>query len=411
MGVGMSIASQELEELVRIEDPDFYIDPFDVFVRMQRERPVFWYEPLETWVLTKYDDIRYVGRTPEVFSSADGVLLNDIRFGHSTNAFFPDNCERIATSDPPRHRELRRFVAPSLVPSAIRQLEDTVRGFARELIDTIVPGERIEFVRRIGAVLPLKTIAVVLGIPSDNIDQLIYWTDEAHKKGASGVGRDRLVKAGENYQSMLPYFNEWAVRSLGKDSRELIPTLVQAKLSGKDISFETLQAFFLTLFSAGNQTTRDYISSSMWTYARFPDQRAILVADPSLCFNASEECLRWVTPVRGFIRTVRQDTEIRGQAIKEGQHVQMMWMAANRDEEIWDHAEVFDITREPEPQHLAFGFGEHACPGAAVARLEHRVFFEELIGRYPTWEVAGEPVRPYSVLHNKFEELPLVFSA
>jgi cytochrome P450 len=404
----MSVVSRELDELVRIEDPDFYIDPFDVFRRLQRECPVYWYEPLETWVLTKYEDIRYVGRTPEIFSNEDGILLNDIRYGNITNSFFPEGGELISTLDPPRHRELRRYIAPTFVPSSIKELEDTVRRFARELIDTIVPGEPIEFVRKIGAVLPLKTIAVVLGIPGDNIDELMYFSDEGHKKGST-LTRDELATAASNSNAVLPYFHEWIIRNLGKDSRELIPTLVNAKLAGKDISFETLQTFLLTVLGAGNQTTRDYVAGSVWSFAQHPEQRARLVADLALMPNAVEECLRWVTPVRGFIRTVRQDTEIRGQAIERGHHVQMMWMAANRDEDVWDHADVFDIAREPDPLHLAFGFGEHACPGSAVARLEHRVFFEELLPRYPQWDIAGEPVRPYSVLHNKFEELPVVF--
>src|SRR5262249_54853756 len=144
--------------------------------------------------------------------------------------------------------------------------------------------------------------------------------------------------------------------------------MLAAKLSKENMSYDNLHMFLRSVLVAGNETTRDYVSGSVWTYALHPDQRARLASDPTLAGQAGEECMRWVTPVRGFIRTVTQDTELRGQPIKAGQHVQMMWMAANRDEEIWERADTFDITRTPDPVHLAFGFGEHACVGAALAR-------------------------------------------
>ena len=399
----------DLTDAVRIEDPDFYSDdPFPIFARMRREAPVFWYEPLETWVLTKYEDIRYVGRTPDIFSSRDGILLNDIRHKGTSNSFFGEDAELISTTDPPRHRELRRYLAPSFTPSSIKQLEGTVREYCRELIGTIVPGEPIKFVEQIGAVLPLQVIALLMGLPGDNIAELKYWSDEMLKMGAA-LDREGLAQAAANTDPMRHYLDEWMVRKLGDDSKQMIPTMLAAKLAGENLGYDNLHMFLRSVLVAGNETTRDYISGSIWSYARWPEQRERLVADPSLAGNAGEECLRWVTPVRGFIRTMTEDTEIRGQSMKAGQHVQMMWMAANRDEEIWERADEFDITRKPEPNHLAFGFGEHACIGAAVARLEGRVFFEELVARFPRWELAGEPVRPHSVLHNSFEELPVVF--
>jgi cytochrome P450 len=405
----MTIVDDDLADKVRIEEPAFYEDPFAVFERMRREAPVFWYAPLDTWVLTTYEDIRFVERTPEIFSNASGITLNDIRYGGVTDSFnVSTRAELLATTDPPRHRELRRVLAPGLIPSSINRWEPTVRAFARRLIDAIVPGEPFNFVDEIGAVLPLQTICAVMGLPGDNIAQLRYWVDERLKLG-SDLSEDQLATARANYNGARQYLDEWMVRSLGKSGPELIPMLLNARINEERLSYDNLQTFMRSILGAGNETTRDYISGSMWTYAQEPEQRAVLAADPTFSVNAAEECLRWVTPVRGFVRTVLEDTELHGQAMRRGQHVMMMWMAANRDQDVWDRADVFDITREPRPMHLAFGFGEHACPGAAVARLEHRVFFEELIARYPNWELAGEPVRPNSLIHNSFEELPLVF--
>ena len=401
-------AEGDLRDLVQVEDPAFYVDPFAVFARMRREEPVFWYEPLDTWVLTRYEDIRYVGRTPRIFSSAQGILLNDIRHQSVIKTFFGQNAELISTTDPPRHRELRRYISPSFSPGSLRAMEEPIRAFARELIDTIVPGEPIRFVDAIGAVLPLQAIALLLGIPSDDVATLRYWSDEMLKMGAA-LDEEGLAEAARNTAGMGPFFDEWMVRKLGGDTGEVIPTMLAAKLNGENMSYDNLHIFLRSILVAGNETTRDFITGSVFAYANHPEQRAALAADPSLGTSAGEECLRWVTPVRGFIRTATEDTEIRGQTIKAGQHVQMMWMAANRDEEVWSGADMFDVHRPPDPAHLAFGFGEHACIGAALARMEGRVFFEELIARYPNWELAGEPVRPHSVLHNAFEELPVVF--
>jgi cytochrome P450 len=400
----------QLEDIVQIEDPEFYADdPFPIFERMRREAPVFWYAPLDTWVLTKYDDIRHVGKSPAIFSNTDGILLNDIRHRGVIQTFFGKDAELISTTDPPRHRELRRYLSPSFTPGSIKQMEGSIRDICRELIDTIVPGQSLDFVNQIGAILPLKAIALLMGIPGDNLADLKYWSDEMIKMGAA-LDQQGLLACASNTEGMRAYLDEWMVRSLGRTDSQLIPALVAQRLSGESLSYDNMHMFLRSVLVAGNETTRDFLSGSIWSYAQHPAQRAKLAADPTMGASAGEECLRWVTPVRGFIRTAAQDTELRGQRIRKGQHVHMMWMAANRDEEIWEDAGSFEISRKPEPMHLAFGFGEHACVGAALARLEGRVFFEELMQRYPNWDLAGDPLRPHSVLHNSFEELPVVFS-
>jgi cytochrome P450 len=405
----VTATSADLADLVRIEDPSFYSnDPFPIFARLRAEAPVFWYEPLETWVLTRYDDIRYVGKTPDIFSSKGGILLNDIRYGDVTNSFFGKDAELVSTIDPPRHRELRRFIAPSFTPPHVRRLEESVRKYARELIDAIVPGEPFDFVNAIGAILPLKAIALVMGIPGDNLADLKYWSDEMLKMGAA-LDAEGLATAAANTDEMRKYLDEWMVRKLGEVSTELIPTMLNAKLAGERLGYDNLHMFLRSILVAGNETTRDYLAGSLLTYANHPKERAKLVADPSLAAQAAEECLRWTTPVRAMVRTVTEDTEIRNQKIKRGHHVYMLYMAANRDEAVWESADRFEIERKADPMHLAFGFGEHSCIGMGVARLEGQVFFSELIRAYPHWEIAGEPVRPASVFHNSFEELPVVF--
>jgi cytochrome P450 len=398
----------DFADQVLIEEPEFYAaEPFELFARMRQEAPVFWYEPLETWVLTKYMDVRYVGRNPGLFTSTHGILLNDIKHDMVVDKFFMEGAELLSIIDPPRHLELRRCLAPSFTPPAIQRLEERIRGACRALLDTIVPGEPLPFVHQIAAVLPLQAIAMFMGLPDDNIAQLKYWTDERLKVGAA-LDKEGVLQAAANALDLEAYLDEWVVRHLGNEGHQLIPTLVRSKLK-TGLTYENLHMFLSFAITAGNETTRDFLAASIFTYAHHPDQRRRLVEDPSMAADAVEECLRWVTPVRGFIRTVTQDLELRGQRLRPGEHVYMLWMASNRDEEIWDRADEFDIGRGHTPIHQAFGFGEHSCIGAPLARLEGRIFFEELVQRYSHWEIAGEPERPYSILHNSFEELPVVF--
>ena len=160
---------------------------------------------------------------------------------------------------------------------------------------------------------------------------------------------------------------------------------------------------------AGNQTTRDLLAGTIWALTRHPGQMRTLAADPALAKQTVEEVLRWITPAPGFMRNATQDIELRGQTIKQGQYVYLLYFAANRDEECWADPEKFDIIRPLEPGVLSFGFGEHACIGAAVARLEARVFLEEMLARFSGVSLAGEAKRVDSPLQYGWHELPVTF--
>jgi cytochrome P450 len=400
----------DLDELVRIEDPEFYDEPHPILTRLRAEAPVFLYKPLDCWVLSKYDDIRLVGKSPEIFSSSQGFLLNDIRYGNITKEnFVAPGSEFLSTSDPPRHRELRRMISPSLTPRSLRHFEDSIRESCNQLIYRITPGEPIDFVNEIAAVLPIRTIAGFFGVPADYAESLRFWGDEFLKAGAA-LSREQIKEAGSNVRDMAGFFNEWLIRKIGSDDQDMLCDMLKVKATRSDLNYETLHMFLAALLTGGIETTRDFLSTSLLTFSRHSEQLAALQSDPSgLSEQAVEECLRWVTPVHGFVRTATRDTEIRGTEITAGQHVQMLWTSGNRDEEIWARADEFDISRPPDPSHLAFGFGEHSCVGAALARLQGRVFFEEITERFSFWEQAGQAVRPRSVLHNSYDSLPLAF--
>jgi cytochrome P450 len=187
--------------------------------------------------------------------------------------------------------------------------------------------------------------------------------------------------------------------------------LARAEIDGVHLSDPEILMFCVTLLAAGNETTRNLISGGSLLLMQNPDQKRRLLAEPRLLANAVEEMLRWWTPVQSFIRTATRDTELRGRRISEGDVLLLLYASANRDEEIWgEDAEQFDIERDhSRVRHLAFGFGEHLCLGAALARMEARVVFEELIRRFPGFELAGEPELLHSRLMHGVERLPVIF--
>lgn len=402
----------DVGNLVQIEDAQFYdSDAHEIFARLRRENPVHWYQPLDTWVVTRYADIRLVGSHPEVFSSAQGISLNDARFGGkvTTTFFGGPKAELLSAIDPPRHREQRRIVAAHFTAPRARDMKPTIRELARRLVDEITPEVSVPFVSQVAAVLPLQVIALLMGLPPEDSARLKAWTDEMVKmadvRDAAG-----LEDARRNAAPMQSYLDEWIVRHLGEEGTELIPCLVDSLSDGSDtLTYENMHMFLSLILVAGNQTTRNFISGSVLTYAQFPDQLEILSKHGELAAAAGEECLRWVTPVRSKMRTIVRSTTLGEQALEPGQRVLLMYMSANRDEQIWERADLFDIKRPRRSTHLAFGFGEHACLGAALARLEGQVLMEELTRRFSTWELAGEPIRHPSELHNSLDELPVVF--
>jgi cytochrome P450 len=398
-----------LAELVRLEDSDFYLEnTYPVLARLRAEAPTFYYEPLDMWVLSKYEDIRHVGRTPEVFSSHEGILLNDFRYGNVLKSFFPPNAENFALENPPRHNDLRRFVHPAFSPRIVTRLEDTVRGICRELLDEIDPDTPVNWSKLIAEPLPLMVIALLLGLPLSDLDRLQYWSDEIIKMGLA-AGHEEIAAAAAGLAPMGEYFEERLAERREHMTDDLIGTLEQARAGGL-INNETVHMMLSGVMAAGNETTRNVINGAVIALCEHPAEMRKLVDDPAKIKNATEEFLRWVCPVRGFGRTVVQDTDVRGQAMKVGQHVFNFYMSGNRDEEIFSDPEVFDVSRDQTFPHLAFGFGQHNCIGSALARMEIRVLFEEAISRFGSVELAGA-VPKRQLLVNAWSDVTVSFGA
>ena len=386
-----------------LDDPVFYLDAVDAaYRRLRAEAPVYWCARAGFWALAKHADVQYVSRNPQLFCSGRGILVKD----PMRDGTMPEQPPSIIYMDQPAHLRYRRLVSKAFTPRMVQTLEPRIRVFARQSLDAIAPGVPLDFVEHVAVPLPLQVIAEMLGVPAEDRARFKQWSDVIISGADLGP-----AAAMSTVQELFTYFFEQLEARRRAPRDDLVSALALAEVDGERLADAEVLMFCMTLLVAGNETTRNLISGGGRALMQFPDQRRTLAANSALLPRAVDEMLRWVTPVKTFARTATQDTTIRGQRIAAGDYVVLLYASANRDEEVWGPtADRFDVTRAPDPGHLAFGIGPHSCLGANLATLEARVLFEELLARFPDFEPAGEPEPLHSTLMNGIVRMPVVFS-
>ncbi|MFE4956068.1 cytochrome P450 [Streptomyces sp. NPDC056653] len=397
---------------VRIEDPDFYFkDRKEVYTRLHAEHPVFYYEPLDLFVLSKHEDIREAARSPETFSSGRGLHLHQLRLEpEETEAYATlyGPGEQFAYADPPRHGQLRGVASRSFAPRALAYLRDYVQAQVDTLVSGIVPGEPFDFVESIAATLPIKVAECFIGLPSGHAEEIRGWSDALESLKLIH-GAENIRKAVSQFQEMNEFFRAQFEAKRARPGEDLISSLLAAELDGQPLTESTLLIYCSLFLAGGSDTTRSLLAGMALALAEYPEQLERLRAEPRLLDGAIEESLRWTTPARGFLRTVTHDTEVRGVTIKEGQRVYLLFDAGNRDPEVFENPWTYDIRRPNAAAHLSFGYGPHLCIAAHLARLETRLFYQALLSRFSVIEKAGEPREIRQLLRNGWYELPLAF--
>ena len=379
-----------------LHDPAFLAgDPFPALRRLRAEAPLYWHETPGFWALSRHEDIVAVSRDPATFCSSQGVLLSDME-----RPIMPR--QSIIYIDPPEHVKYRKLVQPAFSPGRIRALEQRIATIARELADHIEIGQSTDFVEAFASPLPLIVIADMLGVPASDRVQFKRWSDAIIEAGSQPTP-DNMAQSAE----LLTYFGTVVAERRERPGDDLISVLVHSQIDGESLEEFDLLMFCMTLLVAGNETTRNLLSHGAHALAVNPDQRAILANDPTLMPGAIEEMLRWGSPVASFMRRATCDTMLNGVQIHAGDRLLMQYVSANRDETVFgDDAGDFRVTRDAS-RHVAFGFGEHFCLGAQLARMEGRIAFAELLARFPRWEPAGEVIRLPSLFLRGIERLPL----
>jgi cytochrome P450 len=357
-------------------------DPHPLFTRLRAEAPVAWNEERGFWAVTTHADVSAIGFDHQTFCAHKGILVDEIGTTYETPP-------TMMHTDPPAHTRYRRLVQPGFKPSVVRDLEPAIRARARVLVGGLEAGVRVDVVPLLSVPLPLQVISEIMGLPVEDWERFYEWSEAVIPGATDWPEERRNALQGE----MITFLLDLTKTRRENPSGDVLSELAQAGIDGDRLSEAELAMFLVQLLVAGNETTRNLISGGLVALAESPDQWPRLVSDRALVPGAVEEMLRFTTPVVSFMRTATRATELSGVAIAEGEPVLMVYASANRDEAVFGPTSaIFDAGRHPNP-HVAFGFGNHFCLGAALARLEGRIVLEELLDRFAGVEIAGEVER------------------
>lgn len=395
-------------------DPESWDEQMPARFRWLRENdPVRWSEPDGLWIATRYEDVAYISKHQELFTSAHGVRPG-LKIG-------------LIDEGEPRHTQLRRLINRGFTPRMVASLERSFLEITTSAIDAVADRGHCDFVEAIAVPLPLTLIALMMGIDRKDYDAFHHWSDDM----IAGDGtKDPAVmaKAGAAFMQYSTYVREVIEYRRRQPREDLVSILTGAKDGGillqldrrdarteefgeehKGLANDELLMMLTILLVAGNETTRNGISGGMQLLIENPCERQKLIDDPSLLPSAVEEMVRLVSPVHSFCRTVTEDVVLRDRQLRAGQQVLMIYPSANRDPAVFEDPDAFRVDRNP--THLGFGVGTHFCLGANLARMEMRVAFRQLLRRLPDMEyAAGGPVIKPAALVRSCVEMQVRFT-
>jgi cytochrome P450 family 142 subfamily A polypeptide 1 len=351
-------------------DGDFYVnDPYPTYAWMREHAPVYWDATNELWGISRYDDILEIEKAKDVFISSDTQ-----KGGYRPN--LPADPAMIGTDDP-LHTKRRKLIARRFTPRAVASWEDHVRATVVDLIDAVEPRGEAELIGDLAGPLPAMMIGDLLGFPHEMWPKLMDWSSRTIVGGGGprAATDDVLAAAGEFFGACAQLYTE----KQGCPADDVMSVWTTAEVDGTPLDQGTVLSECLLVLDGGAETTRTVIARVILELAARPDVWRTLKDGADLTV-ATEEFIRWVTPIVNMCRVANRDYDLDGTTIRAGQQVVLMYPSANRDPAHFVDPETFDVTRDPN-HHIAFGFGTHFCLGAALARLEIRTFFEEFLRR------------------------------
>ena len=383
------------------------------FATLRRESPITFFDEVRFedvepgpghWALTRYDDIHFASRHPEIFSSSPNITIGD---GN------PDLAEYFGSMivlDDPRHQRLRSIVSRAFTPKVVARIETSVRDRAHRLVADMIeqhPDGSADLVSALAGPLPLQVICDMMGIPAVDEDRIFHWTNVILGFGDPDISSD-YDEFGRTAMDIGAYAHQLAEDRRAHPRDDLTSALVQAEVDGESLTSAEVASFFILLVVAGNETTRNAISHGAIALSKFPEERQLWWDDfDAIAPTAVEEIIRWASPVVYMRRTLTRDFELSGTAMAKGDKVSLWYCSANRDEDRFADPWRFDVRRNPNP-HFGFGGGgAHFCLGANLARREIKVAFEELRNQLPGITVSAEPRRLVSAFIHGIKELPV----
>jgi cytochrome P450 family 142 subfamily A polypeptide 1 len=420
------MTATDVQPAIDVCDPRFFDDPWDAFKWMQAQPGLYRDEANDLYVATRHRDVFHISRESETYCSKYGVrpkIAGDMS---------------IITLDGEEHTRQRRLINKGFTPRRVRDLIPHVRELTNQLVDEIAERGDLNFVDEFAVHVPLIIICEMLGLDPGQREKMYRWSDDMMAgDGHTEADDPILLAAATSFGEYATMLIELIAERRANPADDLIGILTEAFDEGglakefkaiqgvsdddaakvaeySSLGDDELLAFLTVLLVAGNETTRNAITGGLIALSRFPEQRKLMLDNldvDDFLDKAVDEIVRYVSPVLGFIRTVTHDHVYDGTSLKEGDRILLIYPAANRDAEIFDDADVLDLTRDPNP-HLGFGIGPHFCLGANLARMELKTVFQELLTRLPDISVPADlvPKRADSTLVLALKDVPASFT-
>jgi len=360
------------------------------------------------WAITKHADIMAIERANTLFTNSPRPVLMTQEADEQQAAV---GISTLIHMDDPQHRVVRAIGADWFRPKAMRALKLRVDELAKRFVDNMAEsGDQCDFVQEVAVNYPLYVIMSLLGLPESDFPQMLRYTQELFGNDDAELQRgtskeDQMAALLEMFQ----YFTSLTASRRANPTEDLASAIANATIDGEPLSDIDTVSYYVIIATAGHDTTSAVISGGLQALIEHPDQLARLRDNPELMPLAVEEMIRWVTPVKEFMRTAREDTTVRGVPIAAGDSVLLSYASANRDEDVFDNPFRFDVGRDPN-KHNAFGYGVHFCLGAALARMEVNSFFSELVPRLESIELSGDPQHIATIFVGGLKHLPIRYS-
>ena len=396
----------ELESDFELSNPNSWKrgHPYELYEQMRTEAPVMWSKmrsgASRYWSVSRYEDIKSVELQPAVFSSARGGINLAVpeRKHWKPEILIRASMDNLISMDEPQHMQMRIQQKDFFIPAYVAELREKVRAKVDLLCDDLeANGPVVDFVEAFSNELPLYTLCEMLGVDEADRPKIVHWMHYL-EMASQFMSNPLRTFLGEplfpfRFKKVVEEMFDYGARVM-TDRRlnprnDLLTVIAHSKLENEELPQECLDGSWLLIIFAGNDTTRNSLSGTIKLMTEFPDQRAMVLSDPSMIPQMSEEALRMVSPVKHMRRTAMEDTEINGQRIAKDEKVVMWYGAGNRDPEVFPNPDVFDMTRENVGKHIAFGHGVHKCLGSRVAQMQLRVAYEQLFARFPNIEFTG----------------------
>jgi cytochrome P450 len=401
------IAAMPLDQ-INPADPQLFVDDTVgyVFERLRREDPVHRsYSPIpgfdSYWSVTRYQDIMHVETHHDVYSSENGITLMDFPSGDQ------QKLSMFIAMDPPKHDEQRKAVNPIVAPANLNNWRDLIRERTAKVLDGLPRNENFDWVDRVSIELTTLMLATLFDFPLEDRRLLTHWSDMATANKLTNPDAPEPEVRMAELRKMLEYFTRLWNERIGAPPRSDLISMLAHGPATRNMDPMEFMGNLVLLIVGGNDTTRNSMTGGLLALHNNPQEMAKLRANPALIESMVSEIIRWQTPLAYMRRTATADTELGGKRIKQGEKLAMWYLSGNRDESAIPDADRFIIDRTRPRQHLSFGFGIHRCVGNRLAELQLKILWEEILRRFETIEVVGEPTRVRSAFVRGFSKLPV----